>query len=147
MFDRKKAAEYFVVAWCKNWSMSQYLHTVTEIDYGGDLLPLLDMAVEEYPWLTKFGKAYKHSVREFVGGAYPKLNDWLWSRKDDLARLKCAAQVERLKPAILRGFVRADDRAEMKASTRDLAAADAAYRASRDAFRTNQRSAWNVCKA
>lgn len=148
MFDSKKAADYLVVAWCKEWPLWQYLNAIMERQLGeGDLTQAVNEASAAFPWLTTQVHAYKRNTREFVAGAYPKLNTWLWDRPDDISRLKCSSQIERLRcPDFLRGYVSANDRSELKQSKRVLRQATTSYRASRDAFKTHQRSAWNVCK-
>lgn len=147
MFDQKRAAEFLVVAWCKDWTLGKYLNCVLECP-GEELGQMVDRAVEAYPWLPTAWRAYKTPVRVFIGGAYPKLSRWLFSRPDDISRLQCAAQIQRLKhPKKYAAAVSDPDREEMIASKREEAASRASYRLSREAFKTNQRSAWSVCKA
>lgn len=147
MFDRKRAAEYLVVAWCREWKMGVYLDAIAEESVHHNLEERLDGLIEQFPWLPQRWRVYQGGTREFVAGAYPKLSEWLWSRADDAARLKCAPQIERLKcPERLAGFVSDEDRREMKKSSRDMGQSTVSYRQSREAFKTHQRSAWNVCK-
>lgn len=148
MFDRKRAAEYLVVAWCRDWKLGDYLDCIAEeVGAKHKLDEKLPALREAFPWLTDYWGAYTHSVREFVGSAYPKLSQWLWAQPDDVKRLRCAPQIERLKaPARLNRFVSDEDRKEMKDAARDLGASTVSYRQSREAFKTHQRSAWNVCK-
>lgn len=148
MFDKKKAAEYFVVAWCKDWSIGQYLRVIEvlvsdDVDWN-DVEAKVNAA---YPWMPRMSRQYGNSVRAFVGSAYPKLSAWLFSRATDIDRLKCANQIERLKPPSALPKVSDSDRAEMKAAGKDERQATASYRLARASFKTHQRSAWNVCKA
>lgn len=144
MFDQRRAAEWLVVAWCKHWTLAQYVRAIMESPEGD--LPVHE-AVEAFPWLTKYYSAYPRSVREFIGGAYPKLSAWLFARPTDADRLRCAEQIQRLRcPDRLKGYVKAEDRREMKASSKDAGAAALSYQLSRESFKTHQRSAWNVCK-
>lgn len=147
MFDTHKAAEFFVVGWCKDWTLGQYLRFIEAIN--GDEVDwdtLVPQITAQYPWLPTLGKQYANSVRSFVGSAYPKLSSWMLSRISDVERLKCAAQVERLRPPCRLSKVSDSDRVEMKSACRDERQASASYKLSRDSFKTHQRSAWNVCK-
>lgn len=156
MFTQKQAAEYFVVAWCRNWTLTEYLKVVLERpklttgggEPGDQFKEVVAEAVAAFPWLTDILPAYPRQVREYVGGAYPKLSAWLWSRESDVARLKCAEQIQKLRPpARMVGYVSAEDRDAMKRASKEERANTASWRLSRDSFKTHQRSAWNVCKA
>lgn len=153
MFDTKRAAEYFIVAWCKEWTLTEYLKVVLErpklCEFGqGEFQGVLDEACAAYPWLPKDYRAYPRTVRVVVGATYPKLSAWLFARNDDVARLKCAPQVEKLCcPEKPKPIFSDADRTEFKAARAGLRQATTSWRAARDAFKTNQRSAWNVCKA
>lgn len=156
MFDTQRAAEYFVVGWCKDWSMLDYLFTIFEAPIHKDdktqrIGEMLSKAKENFPWLPANLALYVSGtrMRTFVGGSYPKLSGWLFQQESDVARLRCAAQIQRLKPPALKHALRkvADaDRKEMRASSSAMRQAQSSYRLSRDAFKTHQRSAWNVCK-
>lgn len=132
--------------------MEMLLYTLCGVHIGSDSDKdaLITKAHAEYPWMpeTKYMFTRGKKVRQFVGGHYPKLSAWLFDRPDDLSRLKCAVQVQRLKrpakPVTLRA---SEDQREMRKARSDQRAASASYRLARDAFKSNQRSAWNVCKA
>ena len=147
MFDAHKAAEFFVVGWCKDWTLGQYLRYVEAIE-GNDVDwdELVPKVIGCYSWMPTLGKQYKSTVRSFIGSAYPKLSAWMFSRKTDIERLKCAAQIEKLRPPLRLAMVSDADRIEMKSATRDEKQASASYRLSRASFKTHQRSAWNTCK-
>lgn len=147
MLEQKKAAEYFVVAWCKDWSLGQYMNAVFEGMHYDELGDAVAVATAAYPWMPERFEHYGRPVREFVSRSYPKLNAWLWDRPDDLARLKCAEQVCKLRPRATAGRVAESDRLDMAEASKAMKQSTTSYRASRDAFRTGQRSAWNVCKA
>ena len=147
-FDAKKAAEFFVVAWCKDWPLGTYLRAIGvgdrgERDWGEWIAEINGL----YPWMPVVGWHYRHGARAFVGAAYPKLSAWLLSRKTNIDRLKCAPQIEKLKPPAHKlAMVQDSDRAEMKSASKDERQASASYKLSRASFKTHQRSAWNVCK-
>lgn len=146
MFDAHKAAEFFVVGWCKEWTLGQYLRYVGALGDGDNFDDVVDKVTACYPWMPRLGRQYKNTIRSYVGSAYPKLSGWLFSRNTDIDRLKCAAQIEKLRPAGRLPMVRDSDRAEMKEAGRDEKQASMSYRLSREAFKSHQRSAWNVCK-
>ena len=150
MFDQAKAADFFVVAWCKDWTLGQYLDVVTgKFDCKDELSQRVASVAHICPWLPSQIwqlRAYGRPVRELVSMYWPKLSDWLWARNSDIDRLKCASQLHKLRPTRSRGRVSEDERSEMKESSKLLRQATTSYRASRDAFKTHQASAWNVCK-
>lgn len=150
MFTQTKAADYFVVAWCKNWTLLDYINAILEGAPRESLQEAVELARTIAPWLPELhfnAGLFSQGVKEFVLRAYPSLSDWLWKQKADIDRLKCAGQLLKLKPpAKLRGRVTDEDRREMKSASRGERQASTSYRASRDAFKTHQRSAWSVCK-
>lgn len=145
----EQAAKYLVVGWCKRWSLMLYVETILGRKVGviGDWDAFADEVRRAYPWMPVNAHHYTRDVREYVGGMWPKLSAWLFSRKDDASRLGCAGEVQKLRAKARAAKVGDEDRKEMKIAGRDGRIAAASYRMSRDAFKTNQRSAWNVCKA
>lgn len=126
----------------------QYLAAVNEkpIDREIDWPSFIDETTSRLPWMPVSGHHYGLSVREFVGRMYPKLSAWLIAKDCDAARLRCADQLPKLKAKAKADKVSAEDRKEMRAAGSDYRTAMSSYGISRDAFKTNQRSAWNVCK-
>lgn len=154
MLDKKQAAEYFIVGWCKDWSVMDYLRFVgvpmpapNHIIEGKEWDAIEQLVSSNFPWMPKHARQYSTKIKTFVGCSYPKLSTWLFDRNSDVERLKCASQIEKLRSPERIKKVSDQDRIEMKASSRDEKQASASYRLSRAAFQTNQRSAWNVCKA
>lgn len=128
--------------------MMTYAETVLgrQIDGVKDWDALISEVLAIAPWMPVNGRHYRGGVRAFVGAMYPKLSAWLFARKDDRERLGCAQQLQKLRARMTAEKVRAEDRKEMKAAHSALRATTTSYRANRDAFKTHQRSAWNVCK-
>lgn len=89
------------------------------------------------------------TTRHFVADAFPKLSDFLWSAKDNEARLKTATQIAKLRAGTIKTTSRFSnaERNERKAIEWESRQASESYRMSREAFKTHQRGAWNVCKA
>ena len=152
MLDPVKAAEWLVIAWCKDWKLMRLLDVVADDASFGDVIGKGNAAHKAFPWMPAQPSAYFAgvSVRQFVGGAYPKLSAWLFARKDDVSRLRCVEQIAKLRDPGACGSRRAvslEDRAEMRGSSRDYRRSMASGRLLSDSAKTHNRSAWNVCKA
>lgn len=145
MLDAAKAADYYVVAWCKNWTLRQYLTVCLEKEFGARVTPEeVEFACATYSWLPVKLWNYTSSrlVRAHAEDSFPRLSAWLHGRADDIARLKCSSQILKLKD---RGAWKENMRPESGAKEyRELVLA-----AHLDSVRkkSHQRSAWNVCKA
>jgi hypothetical protein len=91
MMDRKKAAEYFVVAWVKGWSLRMYLQVVAA---GGAPIKY-DAAQALYPWLPdEWAFIRQHRCRSHLAESNRPLSDALWDCADNRARLALAPQIE-----------------------------------------------------
>ena len=98
MFDKEKAAQYFIVAWVKNWKLQTYLSAigVFTMDY--------EKICELYPWMPS-GKNihyyFKNSdVRAWCALAMRGINDKLWDTDDNAKRLGLAKHIERWDAAL-----------------------------------------------
>lgn len=89
MFDRKKAAEFFVVAWVKDWSIGTYLDVI-----GAKTEPIENI-VALYPWMPKDQIYYKsHKKIKTIAARYMRaINDLMWDAKDNKARLLLAQKI------------------------------------------------------
>lgn len=90
-FDKQKAAEYFIVAWVKDWRMQTYLEA---IGFDGDFEDVHEL----YPWMPT-GKNIHYMiknqlVRAWTALAMRSINDKLWDTDDNKKRLKLAKQIE-----------------------------------------------------
>ena len=90
-FDKQKAAEYFIVAWVKDWRMQTYLDA---IKFDGNY----EDAHKLYPWMPT-GKNIHYMiknqlVRAWTALAMRSINDKLWDTEDNKKRLTLAKQIE-----------------------------------------------------
>ena len=154
MLSLEQAAKFLVVAWVKDWSMRTLLDVVDE--KPGEIAPervqaaatALPFMPENLHWyVANHGSGV--TTRHFVADAFPKLSAFLWSAKDNEARLKVASQIAKLRAGAIKTTSRFSDaeRNERRAVARESRQATESYRMSRDAFKTHQRGAWSVCKA
>lgn len=144
-FDRKKAAEYFIVAWVKDWKIRTYLDAIG----AGDLH--FEDIHDVYPWMPPkelLGfyimntRIQTWSARSMYG-----IHSRLWDMADNRRRLSLASQVERfvsdvlVTPTQLRR-----DRREKAAARRDAQRSELSYRVSVELMRRGSGSHWNVVK-
>jgi hypothetical protein len=91
MMNRQKAAQYFIVAWIKDWRLSAYLDVLAD---GGPAIRY-DQAHHFYRWLPDTEPFERHfTVRAYLGECNRPLSDALLDARDDLARLALATRVE-----------------------------------------------------
>lgn len=154
MLTLQSAAKYLIVAWVKDWRMRTLLDVldgrtdeITEARLNAvvDVIPFMPLDFHYY--LASGGRGIL--TRRYIAESFKRLSDLLWSASDNAARLKLAAQIERLKAphgiVLSSRFDRGD--LNMMARTRsNLRQSTTSYRASRESFKTHQRSAWSVCK-
>jgi len=78
MFDKEKAAKYFIIAWKKRWSLRTYYEAVM-----GSKDAHFDSANENFPWLPKdkFIFLRGETVPVYIAKQFPKLNELLYSSK------------------------------------------------------------------
>lgn len=88
-FDKKKAAEFFIVAWVKDWRMKTYLQA---IGFDGNF----EDVHEIYPWMPDQRHFYikDQLIRAWTGMAMRAINDKLWDTEDNKKRLALAMQIE-----------------------------------------------------
>lgn len=143
---KRRAAEMLLVGYVRAWSMGQVLANI--IPKGEIGLQDIEGLHAAAPFMPPVFWAYKRTARELVALNWPKLNEWLLKHEGDPAKvLSVADQVARLKWKPKHGDYRtAEDKREAK-QVRDMnRQAATSYALSRKLFKTNQRSAWNVCK-
>ena len=153
MLSLEQAAKFFIVAWVKNWNLRMLLDTL-DGSVGEVTDARIDALVSAFTFMPKDLHCYitNHGcglpVKQVVSSAFPKLNDALWNCSGDSARLALSAQVARIKTPDKLHHSRFStlDRSEIANTRSKLRQTTTSYRASRDAFKSNQRSAWNVCK-
>lgn len=153
MLAPDQAAKYLVVAWVKDWTMRTLLETldgakgdITQSRVDAVAAALTFMPSHRHWYLGN--KGYGISARHFISDSFPRLSEALWAAKDHAKRLSFAPQIMRLNAGNATASSRfsKQDLAEDRKTESLLRQADTSYRASRDAFKTHKRSAWNVCK-
>lgn len=91
-FDRKKAAEYFIVAWVKDWRMHTYLEAIGAKNVN------FDDVHDLYPWMPaqdNLNRLLKNSaIKPWVAYSMKVINDKLFDAKDNKARLALAKHIE-----------------------------------------------------
>lgn len=144
-FDRKKASEYFIVAWVKDWRMHVYLNAI-----GARDVPLNEVH-DLYPWMPPPSCAVlmaKNSlIRGWVARSMPFINNKLWDTGDPRKRLALAKEVERFTSdmAIVTSQMR-QDRREMFCAKRDEQRSQKSHQISVELMRRGSGSHWNVVK-
>lgn len=139
-FDQKKAAEYFVVAWVKDWTLRQYYKVImngTRDDWSE--------AGGMYPWLPHDINPFilNISTRGWARTSMRAINDRLWDAKGAKEQLKLAVEIE--KWCSLGAKVKLNEaRVEANKSSADANACLALKVESRKAMNSNHE--WKVCK-
>lgn len=92
MFDKEKAAKYFVVAWVKNWRMMTYLGAIEAL--GTRFEELHDI----YPWLPPKQDLHFYiknaEVRPWMSRSMKVISDKMWDTDDNVKRLALAKHIE-----------------------------------------------------
>lgn len=142
MSDPTKVAEWLLIGFKRAWLMKD---VYVAAGLGGE-----DCAAvhERHRFMPPDNFSINRPVRAFFAAEWPKLNAFLCKHEADAAKvLSVIPQLERLTAKGNRGEVRGvRDILDMRQERRELRAVSKSYGLSRDAFKTNQRSAWNVCK-
>lgn len=149
----QEAAKFLIVAWVKDWPLRTLLDTITNTrgEVTEDRIALarqsflfLPMHIHWYVCAHGAGA----STRRFVADGFPRLNDALWDADDNKGRLELSSRVETLDASDIRMSrqLSRDGVAAMRKAKSEFGRTMGSYRLSREAFKTHQRSAWNVCK-
>ena len=93
MFDKKKAAEYLVVGWVKDWRIRTYLVAI-----GARNLQLEEIH-DHFPWMPDAKNKHYYikdsRVRTWVALAMRTINDRLWDADTVEKKLALAKQIEK----------------------------------------------------
>lgn len=134
-----------VVAWVKDWGLGTLATTIAGKDYSVQEIhskfPFL--CGEDWLYRKNYGKG--QSMRRYVADYLPQINSSLWDAKDNAQRLLIANRIE--KSICVNGTVASKEASEARKAVKAAKAENASYFLSREAFKRNQRSAWDVCKA
>ena len=152
MLTKEQAAKYAVVAWVKDWSLITLLSAIDGATASAKDVEQerIDAARVVAPFLPDDVWVYRRdgSVRRFFADNFPRISDALWDAASDAIRLKLSQKIERISGAgkVVGSRFATGDLQAMRKTRESLRQATTSYRASRVAFRSNGRSAWNVCK-
>lgn len=142
-----KAAEFMVVGFKRAWLLKEVAAAIGVDPHDDEQRAEM---VKACPFMPAEYWHYKRPVRAFFAVEWPKMSDFMLKHED--APQKLLSVVPALKKSVAAGVKHGtkrskDDLAEMRATRREYRANAISYTASREAHRSNQRSAWNVCKA
>ena len=144
MFDKEKAAQYFIVGWVKNWKIYTY---ITAIGVGDmDYKKIHDV----YPWMpTKDDMHYyfKTDVRAWCALAMRSINDKLWDTDNNKKRLSLAKRVEHWdSTGTKQSTSHRKDVREHRIDMRNARLTGLGHKASVDAMRRGSGTHWRVVK-
>ena len=142
-----KAAEFMVVGFKRGWLLKEVAAAIGVDPYDDDQRAEMAKAC---PFMPAEYWHYKRPVRAFVAVEWPRMSDFMLKHED--APQKLLSVLPALKKSAALGVKHGTKRskadlAEMRATRRDYRANAISYAASRESFKSNQRSAWGVCKA
>ena len=143
-FDKEKAAQYFIVAWVKNWSIYTYLGAIGVQDM--DYTKIYDL----YPWMPdEANKHYyfKTEIRPWCALAMSVINNKLWDINDNTKRLALAKRVENWDSSGVKPTTRhVKDTQEHKKDMRETRQSGLAHKVSMETMRRGGGHHWNVVK-
>ena len=145
MFDKTKAAQYYIVAWVKDWRMSTYLKAIgaSELKY--------EEIHSIYPWLPTEKDAHMYHkdciIRGWTGRAMKEINNRLWDTDDNSKRLKIAKQVEQWdSTGVKDGTLHKQDAYEHRRDRLQNQQSGMQHKVSVSAMRKGNGHHWGVCK-
>jgi len=142
-FSREKAAQYYIVAWVKNWRIRTYLHSV------GLRHTNFEDVHDVYPWMAKDLHPYlKNMPIKIYSGYYMKpMQDKLFDADTNEQRLQIAEQIEKwTSDAYLANGRHQKDTRERYKDNRDYRATMQIYKASVDQMRRGSGHDWKTVK-
>ena len=144
-FDRKKAAEYLVVAWVKDWRIRTYLDAI------GAGKTNFDDIHDMYPWMPAHDNLHRYiknsAVRPWVAFAMRAINNKLFDAKDDKARLALAKQIEHWdSTGATAGYAHKEAERERRRAIIQHRQTGLGHKASVEAMRRGSGTHWNVVK-
>lgn len=145
MFDKTKAAQYFVVAWVKNWRIQTYLDAIgaRDLDY--------EKIHDFYPWLPANDNKHMYFknclIRAWISLAMNAINNKLWDTDDNMKRLQLAKQIENWDSSGAKaGTAHKKDVHERYKSLKKDETIKLGYKLSVETMRRGNGHHWNVCK-
>ena len=142
-FSREKAAQYYIVAWVKDWHIRTYL----------DAVGLRDAIFEDvhdlYPWMAKNLHPYLTNMRikPHTGFYMKPIQDKLFDANTNEQLLGLAKQIESwVSDAFVANKRHQKDARERRKDFRDYDATMMAYKASVDQMRKGNGHDWKTVK-
>ena len=149
-FGKEKAAQYFIVAWVKNWSLRTYLSAVAKHDIEYEKIHGL------YPWMPDAKNIhyyFKTDVRPWCALAMSAINNKLWDIADEDKRLAMptllvlAKRVENWDSSGVKQSARhVKDSQEHRQDRRKTRQAGLTHKVSMETMRRGGGHHWNVVK-
>lgn len=142
-FDKKKAAEFYIVAWVKNWRFHTYLEAIGAKDIK------YEDVYKHYPWMPDKTHFYfkNQLIRIWTGMAMRDINHKLWDTEDNKKRLSLAKQIENwTADKVDRTTPQKKDSYEWRSTRRTDAKTKLGYAASVETMRRGSGHHWNVVK-
>jgi Fe-S cluster biosynthesis and repair protein YggX len=144
-FDRKKAAEFFIVAWVKDWKMLTYLEVIgaKNVNY--------DDVHELYPWMPEGKNIHRiisnSAIKPWTAFAMKAINDKLFDAKDNKQRLALAKLIENWdSTGAVNGFSHNEAVKERTKEIRHMKQRAFEHKVSVELMRRGRGHHWNVVK-
>lgn len=144
-FTKEKAAQYFVVAWVKDWRFDTYLKSI-----GASRAEYTELH-GIYPWLPPPDKVdfyFKNQlIRAWAAMSMVQINDKLWDAKSSSEKLELAKKIERFvsdKVVVRHSHKKALQERRMERNTNQASAM--AHKLSVEIMRKGSGHHWNVVK-
>lgn len=142
-FDKKKAAEFYVVAWVKDWNVRTYLTAIG----------CKDINFDDIHDLYNFMPAQKHyyvvnsRIKPLTSIYMRSINDKLYDAKDTKQLLKLALEIEKfISDKEIKNISHQKDVAEIRKENKRYQALGLGHKLSVETMRRGTNHHWNVCK-
>jgi len=142
-FDKKKAAEFYIVAWVKDWRFHTYLAAIGAKDIR------FEDVHKHYPWMPNKTHFYfkDQLIRAWTGMAMRVINNKLWDTDDNKKRLSLAKQIENwTSDKVDQKTTEKQDYRERKRALMQNRQSGLAHKTSIETMRRGSGHHWNVVK-
>jgi len=142
-FDKKKAAEFYIVAWVKDWRLHTYLSAINAKDIR------YEDVHKHYPWMPDKTHFYfkDQMIRAWTGMAMRSINNKLWDTDDNKKRLSLAKQIENwTSDVVKKSTSERRDAYEIRKHKIQRRQTGLGYKASVETMRRGSGTHWNVVK-
>lgn len=142
-FDKNKAAEFYIVAWVKDWRFHTYLEAI-----GAKDIKYEDVHTH-YPWMPDNTHFYfkDQMIRAWTGMAMRAINNRLWDTDDNKKRLSLAKQIENwTSDTVIQSTSERQDLYEHRKALMQNRQIGLGHKASIETMRRGNGHHWNVVK-